>query len=91
MAAHQMLCVDLGQVLASHLLPGLRVTPAGLRLVLEVTSASTRRRGLSIKRELYGEWKVLYIVVDRNNGPYTVTAYGPPLPEWVALDALRIG
>jgi Uma2 family endonuclease len=69
----------------------LGVTPAGLRVVLEVTSASTRRRGLSIKRELYGEWKVPYVVVDRNSGPYTVTTYGPPLPEWVVLNELSIG
>ena len=59
----------------------LGVTPEGLHLVLEVTSTSTRRRDLSIKRELYGEWKVPYVVVDRSSGPYTVSAYGPPLPE----------
>jgi Uma2 family endonuclease len=53
------------------------VTPPGLLLALEVTSASTRHRDLSIKRELSGEWKVPYIVVDRNGGPYTVTACGP--------------
>jgi Uma2 family endonuclease len=123
-APHQMLCFDLGQVLARRTPPGLRVapginvivgeqtlvipdvavidpdhltrhdlgvTPDGLRLVLEVTSASTRRRDLSIKRELYGEWKVPYVVVDRNSGPYTVTTYGPPLPEWVVLNELSIG
>jgi Uma2 family endonuclease len=123
-APHQMLCFDLGQVLAARLPSGLRVapsinvivgeqtlvipdvavidpdyltrhdlgvSPAGLRLVVEVTSASTRRRDLSIKRELYGEWKVPYVVVDRNGGPYTLSAYGPSLPEWVTLDALSIG
>lgn len=121
---HQMLCFDLGQVLAARMPPGLRVAPSinvivgeqtlvipdvavidpdqltrhdlgvsptGLRLVLEVTSTSTRRRDLSIKRELYAEWKVPYVVVDRSGGPYTVSAYGPPLPEWVTLDALSIG
>jgi len=59
--------------------------------VIEVTSASTCRRDLSIKRELYLEWKVPYVVVDRTSGPYTLSAHGPPLPEWITLDALRIG
>jgi hypothetical protein len=52
---------------------------------------STHRRDLSIKRELYLEWKVPYVVVDRTDGPYALSAHGPPLPEWVTLDALRIG
>jgi Uma2 family endonuclease len=123
-APHQMLCFDLGLVLAPRLPAGLRVAPgvnvvvgeqtlvipdvavidpghlthrdlgvapSGLALVIEVTSMSTRRRDLSIKRELYQEWKVPYVVVDRSGGPYTVSAYGPPLPEWITLDALRIG
>jgi len=91
---HQMLCFDLGQVLAPRVPRGLRVapgvnvivgeqtlvtpdvavidpdelthrdlgvSPAGLELVIEVTSASTCRRDLSIKRELYLEWKVPYV------------------------------
>jgi len=123
-APHQMLCFDLGRVLASRVPPGLRVAPgvnvivgeqtlvvpdvavidpdhlthrdlgvdpAGLALVIEVTSVSTRRRDLTIKRELYLEWKVPYVVVDRTGVPPTVSAYGPPLPEWITLDALRIG
>ena len=123
-APHQMLCFDLGQVLAPRIPRGLRVapginvivgeqtlvipdvavidpdhlthqelgvSPAGLELVIEVTSVSTRRRDLSIKRELYLEWKVPYVVVDRTSGPYALSVYGPPLPEWIALDALRIG
>jgi Uma2 family endonuclease len=36
----------------------LGISPAGLELMIEVTSASTRRRDLSIKRELYLEGKV---------------------------------
>lgn len=83
---------DVAVIDPSHLAhgdPG--VAPSGLALVVEVTSPSTRRRDLTIKRELYAEWNVPYVVVDRTGGPYPVSAYGPPLPGWITLDALGIG
>ena len=92
MGEQTLLIPDVAVIDPDHLThQDLGVSPAGLELVIEVTSVSTRRRDLSIKRELYLEWKVPYIVVDRAGGPYTLSAYGPPLPEWIGLDALRIG
>jgi Uma2 family endonuclease len=55
---------------------GLGVSPQGLRLAVEVTSPSTRRRDLSIKRELYREWGVPYLVVDRSTQPFTLHVDG---------------
>lgn len=67
----------------------LGVAPAGLRLVIEVTSASTRRRDLSIKRELYREWNVPYVVLDRSVAPVATTVFGA-LPDWITLQELQI-
>jgi Uma2 family endonuclease len=60
---------------------GLGVAPEGLRFVVEVTSPSTRRRDLSIKRELYREWGVPYLVVDRSTDPFTTHVEGE-LPHY---------
>ena len=61
---------------------GLMVPPSDILLIVEITSPSTRRRDLTLKRELYREWKVPFVIVDRGRDPATVTAYGD-LPEWV--------
>jgi Uma2 family endonuclease len=60
---------------------GLGVHPKAVALVVEVTSPSTRRRDLTIKRDLYQEWGVPLIVVDRKQGP-AVSVHGK-LPDWV--------
>lgn len=60
---------------------GLGVSPAGLLLVVEITSPSTGRRDLTIKRDLYAEGDAPYIVVDRRTDPQTVTTCGS-LPPW---------
>ena len=54
---------------------GLGVSPEGLRFVIEVTSPSTRRRDLTVKQNLYYEWKVPYLVVDRGTTPYTFRSF----------------
>jgi Uma2 family endonuclease len=51
---------------------GLGVSPEGLRLAVEITSPSTRRRDLSLKRELYRECGVPFLVVDRSTTPFTM-------------------
>jgi Uma2 family endonuclease len=61
---------------------GLGVSPKGLRFAVEVTSPSIRRRDLSIKRELYREWGVPYLVVDRSTQPFTLHVDGD-LPGYV--------
>jgi Uma2 family endonuclease len=63
---------------------GLGVDPVGLTLAVEITSASTRARDLTIKRDLYEAWGVPYIVVDRGTQPHAVTVFGE-LPPWVQL------
>jgi Uma2 family endonuclease len=68
---------------------GLGISPEGLLLAVEVTSTSTRRRDLSIKRDLYTEWSVPYAVVDRSVSPYSLNAYGSAMPAWVDLNDLR--
>jgi Uma2 family endonuclease len=60
---------------------GLGVSPAGVRLVVEITSPSTRRRDLTIKRELYREWGAPYVIVDRSTDPHTYRTEGD-LPDW---------
>ena len=65
---------------------GLGVHPKAVALVVEVTSPSTRRRDLTIKRDLYAEWGVPLIVVDRKQGP-AVSVHGKP-PDWVGEIAL---
>jgi len=59
---------------------GLGVTPHGVRLAVEITSPSTRRRDLTIKRDLYREWGVPYLIVDRR-GPLSVQVEGD-LPDY---------
>ncbi len=76
---------DVAVVDPAHLvLDGLGVSPKGLLLVVEITSPSTRRRDLTIKRELYREWEVPYLLVDRSTGPHTYTGYGE-LPAWAGV------
>jgi len=64
---------------------GLGVTPAGLHLVVEVTSPSTRVHDLTTKRELYRQWNVPSVIVDRKAGlPVAVSVEGQ-LPEWAKV------
>jgi Uma2 family endonuclease len=63
---------------------GLGVSPRGLALVIEITSPSTARKDLTLKRDLYEEWSVPYLIVDRRRSPYTLKTYGV-LPEWAQL------
>jgi Uma2 family endonuclease len=60
---------------------GLGVSPEGLRLAVEITSPSTRRRDLTIKRELYCEWHVPLVIVDRSTRPFTMLVEGQ-LPDY---------
>jgi Uma2 family endonuclease len=62
---------------------GLGVTPEGLRLVVEITSPSTWRRDLTIKRSLYAAWGVPYLVVDRRSDPHKLEVFGD-LPDYAA-------
>lgn len=66
---------------------GLGIAPDGVRFVLEVTSPSTRRRDLTERRELYREWGIPYLVIDRSTQPFTRHAEGE-LPTYtrVVLD-----
>jgi Uma2 family endonuclease len=76
---------DVAVVDPAHLVhDGLGVSPKGLLFVVEITSPSTRRRDLTIKRQLYGEWEVPYLVVDRSTSPHTYTGYGD-LPTWAGV------
>jgi Uma2 family endonuclease len=61
---------------------GLGASPADVVLVVEITSPSTRRRDLTIKRDLYREWGVPLILVDRDAGAPGITVDGK-LPDWV--------
>ena len=61
---------------------GVAFLPEQLALVVEVTSSSTRRTDLSLKRELYREWKIPFVIVDRGQKPAAVIVEGE-LPEWV--------
>jgi Uma2 family endonuclease len=73
---------DIAVVDPAHLVhEGLGVAPEGLLFVVEVTSPSTRRRDLTIKRDLYLEWQVPYLLVDRSTVPHTYTRHGE-LPDW---------
>ncbi len=60
---------------------GVGVSPAGLRLAVEITSPSTRRHDLTLKRELYRDWGTPLIIVDRSTLPFTVHSYGD-LPDY---------
>jgi Uma2 family endonuclease len=49
--------------------------------VVEVTSPSTRRRDLTAKRDLYRDWEVPMIIVDRSRMPSMIVE--GELPGWV--------
>jgi Uma2 family endonuclease len=73
---------DVAVVDPTHLVHNrLGISPKGLLFVVEITSPSTRRRDLTIKRDLYREWKVPYLLVDRQTTPHSYTAHGA-LPAW---------
>ena len=57
--------------------------PRAVRLIVEITSSSTRLRDLTIKRELYRQWGVPYVIVDRGTTPYSVVADGA-IPDFAA-------
>jgi len=59
----------------------LGIHPKAVLLVVEVTSPSTRRQDLTIKRDLYGEWGIPLLLVDGKQGP-VVSVHGK-LPDWV--------
>jgi hypothetical protein len=61
---------------------GLSLRPDELVLVVEIASPSTRRRDLVLKRELYREWKVPFVIVDRGQEPAVVVVEGD-VPDWV--------
>ena len=82
---------DVAVVDPAHLVrDGLGVSPKGLLFAVEITSPSTRRRDLTIKRELYREWDVPYLLVDRDTTPHAYLPQGD-LPAWtdVLLSGLR--
>ena len=58
------------------------MTPRAVRLIVEVTSPSTRRHDLKTKRDLYESWEVPYVVIDRRTVPFTVSDFGD-LPPYV--------
>jgi len=60
---------------------GLGISPGGLRLVVEISSPSTRRRDLTEKRDLYERWNTPYILVDRQPTSWQVRVFGE-LPGW---------
>ncbi len=62
---------------------GLGVSPEGLIVAIEVTSRSTRRKDLTIKRDLYAEWGVPLVIIDRKETPHRQSVFGV-LPEWAA-------
>ena len=77
-----LLIPDLAVVDPSHLaMDGLGVSPEGVRLAVEVTSRSTRVRDLTTKRELYRQWNIPYLIVDRATRPPALRVESD-LPEW---------
>ncbi len=73
---------DVAVIDTAHLVRGgLGVSPTGLLLAVEITSPSTQRRDLTIKRELYAEWGVPFVLVDRGAEPHRVEVFGE-LPEY---------
>jgi Uma2 family endonuclease len=62
---------------------GLGVSPKGVVLVVEVTSPSTRRTDLTAKRDLYEEWGVPYLVIDRRRTGTARSVFGT-LPDWAS-------
>jgi Uma2 family endonuclease len=76
---------DVAVVDPAHLVrDGLGVSPKGLLFAVEITSPSTRRRDLTIKRQLYREWDVPYLLVDRHSSPHSYTTHGS-LPAWAQV------
>lgn len=67
---------------------GLGVRPDGVRLAIEISSPSTRRRDLTLKRDLYAEWGVPYLFVDRRRDPFATVVEGELPPYGVAVDDL---
>lgn len=65
----------------------LGVVPDGLRLVVEISSPSTRVYDLTKKRALYEKWGVPFIFVDRKNNPVEIKVFGDPaaLPDWALV------
>lgn len=63
---------------------GLGVSPQGLKLAVEISSPSTRRHDLTTKRELYREWGVPYLIVDRSTSPATLRVDGD-LPDFAKV------
>jgi Uma2 family endonuclease len=55
------------------------IEPDALQLVVEITSASTRSRDLTIKLESYAKANIpIYLIVDRLDGEGTVTVHHQP-------------
>lgn len=76
---------DVAVVDPQHLVQGgLGVAPQGLALAIEVSSPSTRVHDLTTKRELYRQWAVPYLVVDRITAPPTLRVE-VDLPEWAKI------
>jgi len=83
--ASTILIPDLAVVDPSHLaMDGLGVSPDGVRLAVEVTSRSTRVRDLTTKRELYRQWNIPYLIVDRATQPPALRVESD-LPEWAEV------
>ncbi len=75
---------DVAVVDPAHLVRrGLGVSPAGLAFIVEITSPSTRRRDMTIKRDPHREWQVPLLVVDRSVTPHALVLEGEP-PSWAA-------
>jgi Uma2 family endonuclease len=66
---------------------GLMAHPSELLFIVEITSPSTRRHDLIFKRELYREWKVPFVIVDRGQTPAALIVEGD-LPEWFDREPL---
>jgi Uma2 family endonuclease len=76
---------DVAVVDPQHLVQGgLGVAPEGLALAIEVSSPSTRVHDLTTKRELYRQWDVPYLIVDRVTAPPTLRVE-IDLPEWAGI------
>ena len=68
------------------------MAPEGDRLAVEITIPSTRVRDLTVKRDLYGEWNVPYLIVDRSTTPPVARRHGElPLYAKVLVEDLRAG
>jgi Uma2 family endonuclease len=79
-APHTLVIPDI--VVVGPEVDGLVADPSNVLFLVEITSPTTRRRDLTLKRELYREWKVPFVIVDRGQKPAAVIVEGE-LPEWV--------